>query len=166
MPTHNFWIGMSQEMQADLVGWVATEPPVTPVNFPLLENMNDETIAFFRESHDAGSLDKLFVRYLANSRNYRVWSFYVTKLADVTPVRDNLDALTSNYPQDFIIMGAWNYLTGEALAAYPSPPSLINFMPPTWDHDVVPPAEPIEIPRTELVDVNLLAGQAPREFIQ
>ena len=162
MPTHNFWIGLSQEMQADLVGWVATEPPVPPVNFPLLENLNEETIAFFNESHDAGSLDKLFRHYDSGNRNYRVWSFYVTRLSDVTPVRNNLDALTANYPLDFLIMGAWQFETGQAVSAYPSPPSLINFMPPTWDHDTNPPTE---IPPTEVSDVNLLAGQAPREFI-
>lgn len=154
---------MSQELQSDLTGWLFEQTP--PVNFPLLEQMNDETIAFFKESHDAGTLDRIFQRYVANSRNYRLWSFYVTKLLDVTPVRNNLDALSSNYPQDFLIMGAWRVDTGQAVTAYPSPPSLINFMPPTWDHDVVPPAEPIEIPPTEVSDVNLLAGQAPREFI-
>ena len=152
---------MSAEMQSDLVGWVATDPPVPPVNFPLLENLNDETIAFFNESHDAGSLDKLFEYYAANGRDYRLWSFYVTRLADLTPVRNNLDALEANYGQDFLILGAWRYSDGQQVAAYPPHPALINFMPPTWDYSTNPPTE---IPPTGLRNVNVLAGQAHRDF--
>ena len=160
MAEYNFWIGMSDGFQGELVPFILDGTP--PVNFPMIGLMNEETKDFFRQSYDSGALDHLFRHYYVDPRDYRVWSFYVLKPDDVTPVRNNLDAMTTEYPQDFLIMGAWAFLTGQAVQAYPSPPSLINFMPLTWDHGTEPPTA---IEPTELTDVNLLAGQAPREFI-
>lgn len=152
MATHNFWIGMSQYFQGELVPFILEDTP--PVNFPLISLMSDETKAFFEQSHDADTLDMLYRHYIVGQRDYRVWSFYIQQPDDTAQVRSDLDAMNAQYPQDFLIMGAWEFDTGTALQAYPSPPSLINFMP------LVNGQEP-----TELTDVNLLAGQAPREFI-
>lgn len=160
MSEYNFWIGMSNQFQSELVPFILNDTP--PVDFPMIGMMNDETKAFFRQSYDAGSLDHLFRHHVVNTRDYRVWSFYITKPDDVDAVRNNLDAMNAQYPQDFLLMGGWDYETGAAVQAYPSPASLINFMPPTWDHETDPPTL---IEPTELMDVNLLAGQAPREFI-
>lgn len=153
---------MSQEFQQDLVPFLldGTEPE----NFPLLVNISEATKRFFLASYKTDLIDHLFIHYQANSRDYRVWSFYIDKPGpnDLADIQSDLDAIASTYSQDFIIMGAWQVATGQAVADYPSPPSLINFMPPTWDHSTNPPTE---IPPTGLSDVVLLAGQAPRVFI-
>lgn len=162
MSMYNFWIGMSNQFQSELVPFILNDVP--PVDFPMIGLMNDETKAFFRESHDAGTLDKLYRHHYVDPRDYRLWSFYVTKPDDVTPVRNNLDAMTAEYPLDMLIMGAWAFDTGDPIQAYPSPPALINFMPLIWTY-VDPPGEWQSTEPTELTDVNLLLRQAPRKFI-
>jgi len=175
MPTHNFWIGMSGDFQSDLVGWLAPlnletgERPdqIDPPNFPALKFMSQATIDFFNQSHDSGTLDHLFRRHSASSRNYRVWSFYVQKPENVSEVKDDLDSMRNTYPQDFLIMGAWLFQTGEPIGGeddptFPNPPTLINFMPLIWEDDGEGGYNSRE--PTELTNVNLLVGQAPRVF--
>ena len=88
-------------------------------------------------------------------------------------VKDALDYLEEQWPGHFIVAGAWNKDTGlqagtamddegniTGTPVYPIPTNaLLQMMPDVWDE-----ATEQFNPATELSDVILLMGQAPRRF--
>lgn len=176
MPTHNFWAAMSGEFQNELWQWIkprddGSEPPL-PVQFPLIADISDATIELFNNIHDSDYLDNAFKKWNAAGRVYRVWSCYINKGGSLTQVRQDVDILLAAYPNDFDITGAWRYDTGAevgtiggGVALYPIAPQVVNFMPDvTTDPGDPPDVPPTFGPATVPTDVNLLAGQAPRDF--
>jgi hypothetical protein len=157
MDGFNLWIGMSADFQRELNQFVngVGDPPesVPPTLFPAISNLDEVTQDFFRTTHDAGLVSKLFTEWVAgNGTRYRVWSFYFDKPVDGPQIHSDIDAMASVYPSDCLPMGAWRNDTGTEVGTpfwYPVPQSVMNFMPPG---------------ATEPTDVNLLFGQAPRDF--
>lgn len=164
MPSHNVWVSMSQVFKNELWPFVRQGTPA--VTFPDINGLQPETVEFFNAIYDEGTVEKLFKEWNAAGRTYKLWSFYANKPADVPTVKDDLDMLIASYPQDFAVLGAWNYGTGNEVGNpiwYPLPPQTIQFMPDIIV-DNTDPENPVFGPATDLTDVNLLLGQAPRSF--
>ena len=172
MNSYNLWLGMSQAFQADLVPLIQDGTPAT--EFPGLNQLNEATLALFRNTHDAESMERLFKLWPGpGNANYRVWSFYFDKPLEGPVIRSDIDAMAATYPTDFLPMGAWRTSDGGEVGAdydedgaqtdtgwWPVPAQVVNFMPDVWNGDEPPTYSTAEEP----TDVNLLLGQAPRDF--
>ena len=134
-------------------------PPTPAVQFPGLNGLSQDTQNALNGTHDGTVVQRLFKTVNANGRTYKVFSFYTDKPANPGDVKVDFEALAALYPLDFQVMGIWHTDTGNAVGAFPVSPQLINFMPDIYD-----PELDTYSPATELTDVNLLAGQAPRDF--
>lgn len=164
MPSHNVWVSMSQAFKNELWPFVRQGTPA--VTFPDINLISQQTVDFFNQIYDEGAVERLFKEWNAAGRTYKLWSFYADKPADMNTVRTDLNMLIGSYPNDFAVMGAWNYSTGAEVGNpiwYPLPSQTINFMPDIIVDDT-DPDNPVYGPATELTDVNLLFGQAPRSF--
>ena len=161
---YNVWTSMSQVFKNELWPYVRQGTPA--VTFPDINNIDPVTVEFFNTIYDEDSVEKLFKDWPAAGRIYKLWSFYSDKPANTPQVRADLDMLIASYPQDFGVLGAWESDTGDEVGTpewYPIPQQTINFMPDIIT-DNTDPENPIYGPATELTDVNLLFGQAPRSF--
>lgn len=175
----NIWLGLSAELQAELVALIKYGEPAE--EFPGLNQMSDATKAFFKNVYDAEGLELLFQQFVGPQRTYRLWSIYANKPEDAPQVRSDLDAIQGAYPQDFLKMGAWEYQTGREVSAeyndqgeqitvgwMPIPAQIMRFMPPVMsdpgDLGTDPVTPPTFVPATDPTDVNLLFGQSPRDF--
>ncbi len=119
----------------------------------------------FRSMADRDVVQGLFKKATINSNQWNLWSVPFDKPVGVLlKAKDALDRLSDRYPLQFVIGGAWHWdgrqvgtqftydengtVTGiSGTPIYPLHPKLIEFMP-----DGV------------LADVNLSAGQTPRQF--
>lgn len=176
MSRYNIQFGASAEMRTDLVNYVKGDDngdPIPPVNFPALSNMSEATRQFFRNVYDQDAIDRLFKQHEAQGRVYSLFSAYSNKPDDHQQVRSDLDAIAATYPMDFLMMGAWDYDTGAEVGGsgtefWPIPAQYLNFMPDVMtdpgDPEADPPVPPTYAPATDPIDVNLLFGQAPRDF--
>ena len=158
---------MSQEFKSELWGYVR-RPHEPPVLFPDIALISQATVDFFNAIYDDGAYERLFKPWDAAGRTYRLWSFYANKPDGTQQIRADLDMLIASYPQDFGVLGAWNWTTGQEVGAaqgepwYPIPHQTLNFMP---DVIVDPEVDPPEMaPATELTDVVLVLGQHARDF--
>jgi hypothetical protein len=161
MNSFNLWLGMSQAFQADLVPLVNDGIPATA--FPVLNQLDDVTLELFRTIYDADGLEQLFKMWPGNGKDFRVWSFYFSKPLEGPQIHSDIDATAATYPQDFLPMGAWRTSDGGEVGTpewFPVPPQIVNFMPDVWNGDEPPTYSPATVP----TDVNLLFGQAPRDF--
>ena len=172
--THNFWCGISQAFQDELVGVVRDDVPA--VTYPMLNELEAETYELFATIYDSGAMERLFRTWHAKS--YRCWNCYTTKPDNVGKVRADLDALATEYPTDFSILGAWHYGDGRPIGMrwdesdppqlvddpwYPQPAETIEFMPDIVVDDT-DPENPVMGRPTELSNVLLCFGQPPRVF--
>jgi hypothetical protein len=166
MSQFNLWLGMSQAFQAEMVPLINEGIPA--VVFPGLNQLDEVTLALFRNTHDAENVARLFKLWPGpGSKNYRVWSFYFDKPLEGPQIKLDIDSMASTYPSDFLPMGAWRTDTGAEVGDpvwWPVPAQVVNFMPDvmTGPGDEVTP--PTYTPATEPADVNLLFGQVPRDF--
>jgi hypothetical protein len=87
-------------------------------------------------------------------------------------MREELQLLRSTYPDNIDIGGCWDFATGEPVGGvgspwFPSPPELIDFLPPQPQEQPEQPFPPsiINPPLNVVWDVILGAGQAPRQFV-
>jgi hypothetical protein len=176
MNSFNLWLGMSQAFQAELVPLITEGTPA--VIFPGLNNMDEATLALFKNTHDAEGVARLFKLWPGpGAKNYRVWSFYFDKPLEGPTIRADIDTMAAVYPEDFLPMGAWRTSDGHEVGAsysdiegeepvflqpgwWPVPAQVVNFMPDVWNGDEPPTYSPATVP----TDVNVLMGQAPRDF--
>ena len=181
IPGYNMQCSMSEVFKAELwpyVKWHGGQqydengdpiPEPIPTSFPDIANIDQVTVEFFNNIHDASAVERLFKSWDAAGRTYKVWSMYADKPAETTTIRTDLDMLNTSYPQDFAVVGAWSCADGHEAGAqgagvwYPIPPQYINFMPDIIV-DNTDPENPVYGPATDPTDVNLLFGQAPRDF--
>jgi hypothetical protein len=187
MSQFNLWLGMSQAFQQELVPLINEGIPA--VEFPDLNDLNEATLELFRNSHDAENVARLFKMWPGNAgQDFRVWSFYFSKPLQGPLIRADIDEMAADYPGDFLPMGAWRTSDGREVGAtyseeipddpeadppvvgvpseqtdtgwWPVPAQVVNFMPDVWNGD----EPPTYTPATEPTDVNVLMGQAPRDF--
>ena len=163
----NSWVSMSQVFKNEL--WPFIKDGTPAVTFPDINNIDPATVEFFNTVYDEGAVDRLYKQWNAAGREYKLWSIYSTKPDNLSTIKGDLDMLIASYPQDFGVLGAWNYATGQEVGAanppiwYPIPPQTLNFMPDIVT-DNTDPENPIYGPATELRDVLLVFGQANRDF--
>jgi hypothetical protein len=184
MSQFNLWLGMSQAFQQELVPLINEGTPA--VVFPGLNNMDEVTLELFRTTHDAENVARLFKLWPGpGAKNFRVWSFYFAKPLEGPQIRADIDAMAATYPTDFLPMGAWRTSDGHEVGAtydtfdvqtatgwWPVPAQVVNFIPDVMTDPGTPGVEPEDppvtpptySPATEPTDVNLLFGQAPRDF--
>lgn len=171
MTQWNIWLGISVDMQPELVGLVRDGIPA--VNFPALNNMADVTKEFFTNTFYDDSTTVFEPWDAGNGKTYKLWSVYATKPSAAQTIRNDLDAIAATYSDDFKLVGFWRTSDGAPLGmdwddsdppalvgtvAYPTPAWTINFMPARFDGQTW-------IPATEITDAHLLAGQAERIFM-
>jgi len=132
-------------------------PPIPAVLFPALNTLGAaQAGAILGGTHDTETVKGLFKTVTSEGKDFVIWSIYTDSV-----FLPDLDTFSALYPTDFQIMGAWDYSTGDQVDGYAVSPALIDFMPDVWDNE-----EEVLLPATELTNVNLLAGQAPRDFTQ
>jgi hypothetical protein len=207
----NVWVALRDDAQAAInerLTWdVESQGPYTgPVS--------NRTAILFTRMFDRAVVERLFRVATIGGRQYTLWNLYFTERGNILQlVQDELDQLALDYPNQFIIAGAWiwddntlacrqvgtqldiqqrtyqaptrqenpNYQPDDQLPnfdpeefifvdenfeevyvaghtgtpTYPIHPQLIELMPDVDDQGTRP---------TNLSDVNLVAGQPPREF--
>ena len=171
MSEFNMFVGASTDFAAEAKALLRPDadengnpvPPTPAVQFTLLNGLSEDTRNTLNGTHDGTTVQRMFKSVNANGRTYKVWSFYTNKPANPQDVKVDFLSLSAMYPLDFQVMGIWHTDTGEAVNAFPVSPQLINFMPDVIT-DNSDPENPVFGPATQLTDVNLLAGQAPRDF--
>lgn len=169
----NFWIGLSTAFKNEL--WLYVRDGVVPTTFTQLENLSDDTKEFFRAIYDENALDRLFLKWTSpQAKEFNMLSFYANKPENVAQVESDLNAMQSTYSDDFSILGAWRcddgmQIGGNDTPSFPTPSFAINFMPDVMIDPGDPEADPVVPPTyerpTQLTDVNLLFGQAKRDFV-
>jgi hypothetical protein len=130
-----------------------------------LQAKNRKTFAL---AADYEVVSGLFKTRSQGPNTYALYSF----LYDVETSQEleqAVELFQSENPGDTKVMGAWDYFTGLQLRdnnvpVYPIQGSLLQYMPDvtTWNGDE-PPTYTVT-PANMLTDVNISAGQAPREF--
>lgn len=103
-----------------------------------------------------------------------LWNCYVTaeNLSSLTAMREDLQELMADYPEDFIVAGCWDYYTGEPIGGvgspwFVTPPGLAAIMPGIQQPSDPGPWPPPSAPPVfgVLQDIVLGAGQARRKFV-
>ena len=167
----NYWFITSTSLVVELYAALAKVEvstfgvPVVPVaatQFPRLNHLEEQTKKVFKATPIW--YDKLGTKTVGDLRLISSYSFD-TEYGMDTPVREDFKELEEAYPDDFLTAGAWDVATGQPVGGVGSPwflapPDLINYMP-----DVPQPPNGDLGPPDRLYDVNLVAGQAPRNFI-
>lgn len=125
----------------------------------------------FQYMQDDTTRRRLFKPTTLAGTTYNLWSIdFADDAETLRLVRDELDALMAQYPNQIGILGAWRKdgrqvgasydeqgnRTSEA--AYPIPNWLWRFMPDDAD------GNPTASSNADLRDINLLYGQSPRDF--
>jgi hypothetical protein len=167
----NYWVIASQAFINELYGktqtvkvsnFFAPQPAsVEAVQFPLINYLTERTIRAVQLAPEW--YENLNAKVVAGQRLFQLYSFDTEYSLD-TEVREDLNTLEDAYPNDVMVAGCWDVITGDPVGGvgspwFVTPPELIQFMPDVLiDFDTPAPA-------TELADINLLAGQAPRKFV-
>ena len=161
---YNFWVWMDTGFADEVRAKFALNPPPPSVqgSIPSIASVAATTYPLINSLDP--TLPKLF-KGRAKLASWDVWNCYidVDDLSDIVPLRGGLRKLEEIYPDDFIVLGAWDWggaqighvplgvwsAVGRGVGHtwFPKPPNILDFMP-----DNV------------LQDVILLAGQAERQF--
>jgi hypothetical protein len=152
--TANVWIVLRDDAQALIIERLQWD---TQASGEYTGPVPDRAHRIFQWMADHGSVQRLFKTVTIGGRQYKLWSVNVP--ASKT-VKDEIDWLIATYPNQVIVAGAWNLDTGAQIGGYGIHPQLIKFMPDVWNGDIPPTFSTA----TVLTDVNLLLGQAPRDF--
>ena len=163
----NVWLGIRDDAQTAIntcLDWDDSTEYSGPVG--------DREKKIFKAMSDHAVVQRLFNKATINSTLWNLWTVYFDEPKDILiKVKNELDYLEATYPSQFVIAAAWHWdgrqvgtqydegvITGTP--TYPIHPKLIDFMPDVWNGD-----DPATYSTaTQLADVNLLAGQKPREF--
>jgi hypothetical protein len=155
----NIWLAVSDAAQDIVKEYLRTRRtdeeytgPLTRRQQRLFEYMQDETV---RQS--------LFKSPTLQGTTYHLWSIdFDDRKEMLQGIRDEIENLMDEYPNQISVLGAWHFETGEQVGTrsggdplYPIPNFLWRFMP----------EEAGATSNADLVDVNLLLGQPPRVFV-
>ena len=154
--TINAWLALRDDAQSAIVTRLTwDEETQGEYSGPI----TDRQAKVFALMHDRGVVQKLFRTDRAAGRDWTLWSVYFDLPGSVLEkVRAELDRLAADYPTQFVIVGVWRW-DGSRIADYPLHPRILKLMPDETDEngDVTGPA-------TQVSDINLALGQAPRQF--
>ena len=143
--------------------------------------MDDDTYYVLDKMSDQEVVSGLFATPTLGGKTYITFSVY---LPGEARVQKAIDYLTERWPGHFIVVGAWfmdgrqagtqweldeegertGNVTGTPI--YPIPAQAYRIMPPinVYDENGDLVSSTPATSNAQLVDVNLLAGQAPRRF--
>ena len=145
----NVWLAVSDAAQAvvlESLNW-GDDPytgPLRPRSRKLFEYMQDQATrrALF-SSPEIGGV------------TYNLWSIdFDDAVETLQLIKDEIDFLIAQYPNQISVLGAWNVETGAQVGGYTIPNYVWRFMP----------VEDGATSNADLRDVNTLYGQAPRDF--
>lgn len=167
--------------------WLALSQTGKDTLIPLLDDAEYDgphltAVKIFRKVINLAGIERMYKTPTINSK---VWYLYSVVFNDLSgdakqKAQDAISYLETNYPGNFVVVGAWKWdglqvgqqweldqdgnRTGGVTGTptYPLHPRLIDFMPDVWDY--TDPENPALVPATDLADVRLVQGQAPRRF--
>lgn len=118
----------------------------------------------FELSADYEVVSGLFKNRIQGPNTYSLYSF-LYDVASRQELEQAVELFQAENPGDTGVMGAWDYYTGlqfrdDNVPVYPIQGSLLQYMPDVWNGDDPPTYSQANM----LTDVNLLGGQAAREF--
>ena len=157
----NVWIALSDTARAEVASLYND-----PGNYSGVLTDDEQTMLLWMQ--DRKSRISLFKSPTIATRNYTLYTIdFDTERVPLQRVIDTVDGLTTKYPNQVVVGGAWRVDNGRQAGAtydaggnktadgpYPVHPQLWQFMPD-------------EIGATsnaDLTDVNILFGQSPRDF--
>ena len=135
---------------------------------------------------DFGTVQRLFSTPTIGGREYNLFSMYFNlDREQASVVQDFLDELTTDWPNQFIIVGAWWWdgrqvgtqweldqdgdRTGNTTGTpvYAIPTQAYRIMPDvvTYDENGNETSRTPASSNADLRDINLLSGQSPRRFV-
>lgn len=139
----NVWIALRDDAQAAIKERLNADDSGTLYSGPV----DDRTAKLFHRMVDRNNVQRLFNIATAGGRQYTLWSITFDEPGNVLQkIKDEIDRLATEYPNRFIVAGAWNW-DGSQIVDYPPDPRLDRFMP-----------------GGVVQDVNLIFGQSPRDF--
>ena len=158
----NIWLRLRGDLQSDVIDRLQWD---TPTQGPYSGPITERECYLFGTMADRKSAQPPFLQPTIEGNPWVLWSLSLPH--SIEYVTAELDQLTADQVGKVVVEGAWHrdgtqYVTSSTPASpiYPiSTASLLRFMPPVYDVD-----DDEFSPATELVDVNLLAGQSPRSF--
>lgn len=118
----------------------------------------ERTRDLFRTMSDLTIVQGLFRSRNDGEDDYYIFSVYVEN-GNAANLTAEVDYMVAQYPGIVVIGGAWNW-DGSQAGGYTPHATLIDYMPYTWN----PVDELFNVPPVAVTDVNLLAGQSPRDF--
>ena len=174
----NLWIALSQQTLDEFKDYRQALRNDTTYSGP----MDQYTSNVLDKMSDQEVVANLFSTPTLGGKTYTLFSVY---LPGTSQVQDAIDHLTTEWPDHFIVIGAW-WLDGRQAGtqweldvdgertgnttgtpAYPIPTQAYRIMPPVIVYDEngdVVSTTPASS-NADLRDINLLSGQEPRRFV-
>lgn len=174
----NVWIAIREEAQAAIIERLRWDDELEYTG-----PVTDREHRLFRYMADQDTVQKLFKTSTAGGKVWTLWSVNFTE--SLPKVKIELDQLLADRPNHVAILGAWRhngsqhgmepvystrtvdgieetYVSGYGgTATYPvNQTQLLKFMPDVWNGD----EPPTYTAATQITDVNIMAGQALRDF--
>lgn len=155
----NIWLAISDAAQTVVLEYLNWDEEADgEYTGPLRERSQ----RLFSYMQDQASRRRLFTKPTLQGTVYNLWSieFEEDSRDTLQAIRDELDFLIGEYPNQIAITGAWDW-DGNQIGTppiYPIPDYLWRFLPDPLPDGTVPASN------ADLVDVNLLYGQSPRDF--
>lgn len=164
----NLWVLISTNLIQEFQAQQADPENYTGV-------LTEKAIAAMSSCPDGVTVQQLFSNVQKNGKTFLVFSVYVREdqLDDAT-----MSELYTNFADDFEILGAWTpggnqfgtsydengELVGDAAYPIPADAYLIMHDAVTYDENGNETSRIPASSNADLRDINLLAGQAPRQF--
>lgn len=159
----NVWLGISdaaQNIVRTALQW--DEETQGPYDGPLTRRQR----RLFEYMQDETTRRRLFKKATLAGTTYNLWSIDFDDTKDTLQlIRDEIDGLIAQYPNQIAVLGAWHFEDGAQVGTrnggdpvYPIPNFLWRFLP-----DPLPDGA-TATSNADLQDINLLFGQAPRQF--
>ena len=156
--------------------WIVLTQAAVDTLRPLLddEDYNGQhltAVKIFRKMIDYAAVEKMFKSPTLGGTKYNLFSVTFNDVSGgaAQKVQEAFDHLEANYPNQFEVVGAWKWngqqvmdnTASPAVPLYPLHPQLVKFMPDVWSEATSPGQY---VAATVLTDVNLIQGQAHRDF--
>ena len=155
--------------------WIALTDAAKTTLRPLLDDEDYAgphltAVRIFRNMIEYGTVTNMFKSPTLAGTKYHLFSLTFNDIHGqaAQKLQAALVYLEDNYTNQFEVVGAWKWdgsqimdnSVSPAVPFYPLHPQLVKFMPDVWDTS----SPPQLIAATELTDVNLIQGQAHRDF--
>ena len=148
----NLWLVLSEQAQTralESVRW--DEESQGEYNGPLTNRQR----RLFNYFADGDVVRQRFSSPTLQGRVANLWSLTFDEARDtLQAIQSEIDTLLATYPNNIAVIGAWNFRTGEQVGGYTIP---------NWAWRMMP-ADIGATSNADLQDINLIFGQAPRDF--